>query len=617
MGNKTQIMFLFYLVLPLSVISAAPNSYMSLSVPPESEAAFTDLVSNTKVRFVEVKVNLTGSKSTESETVTQENYTQLDSLDVPKSLKWVRHHNEPLLAFNGFTLSDMTVYSLGTLFRSMARLTVPFNFKEHLTDDEFELDANGDTNKPTSRGFAHAVLVDVAKLKGTVCYPEQDSYRCCKARNAGHTCDLEVDNNHWLTMYLYMSLGWPSLASCILFAFCAKVPDLASGWFHSIQKTQRPEGKRLLEPDNNSPIGLGSIISKHVVPEANDSSPLGKLKRFFLSVLVLPLPVHLLIVVGWVLGELSSFWEGNGLLFCLFYILYYPFALYLSFCTWSSPSANSRNTVVEDQEIQIFGKFCREAYLFLLYNPLTPLRGVKWLCVRLLLGLCALFVCCIYFCILFFNLTAVKQKLVIIISSAIFIFFCVFILQCIILIITFTVLGIVVNLVDFLPYILFAMLAIFYFWDGYNLYTEKFITLKLHLFKLCQKLNQGRVKDSDEDTMNEALVYYDGQHIPGIPEKLFDIACREILPKSEVAYVMIIKLAAKLFFLFVIFLATMAFAQQMEVDSIVQAFMAIITGSLLKVISLFSRKATAKEFEELRLNSRLQDIVKRFAQGEF
>ena len=305
------------------------------------------------------------------------------------------------------------------------------------------------------------------------------------------------------------------------------------------------------------------------------------------------------------------------MLFCLFYILYYPFALYLSFCTWSSPSANSRNTVVEDQEIQIFGKFCREAYLFILYNPLTPLRGVKWLCVRLLLGLCALFVCCIYFCILFFNLTAVKQKLVIIISSAIFIFFCVFILQCIILIITFTVLGIVVNLVDFLPYILFAMLAIFYFWDGYSLYTEKFITLKLHLFKLCQKLNQGRVKDSDEDTMNEALVYYDGQHIPGIPEKLFDIACREILPKSEVAYVMIIKLAAKLFFLFVIFLATMAFAQQMEVDSIVQAFMAIITGSLPKVISLFSRKATAKEFEELRLNSRLQDIVKRFAQGEF
>ena len=213
---------------------------MSLSVPPESEAAFTDLVSNTKVRFVEVKVNLTGSKSTESETVTQENYTQLDSLDVPKSLKWVRHHNEPLLAFNGFTLSDMTVYSLGTLSRSMARLTVPFNFKEHLTDDKFELDANGDTNKPTSRGFAHAVLVDVAKLKGTVCYPEQDSYRCCKARNTGHTCDLEVDNNHWLTMYLYMSLGWPSLASCILFAFCAKVPDLASGWFHSIQKTQRP-----------------------------------------------------------------------------------------------------------------------------------------------------------------------------------------------------------------------------------------------------------------------------------------------------------------------------------------------------------------------------------------
>ena len=305
------------------------------------------------------------------------------------------------------------------------------------------------------------------------------------------------------------------------------------------------------------------------------------------------------------------------MLFCLFYILYYPFALYLSFCTWSSPSANSRNTVVEDQEIQIFGKFCREAYLFVLYNPLTPLRGVKWLCVRLLLGLCALFVCCIYFCILFFNLTAVKQKLVIIISSAIFTFFCVFILQCIILIITFTVLGIVVNLVDFLPYILFAMLAIFYFWDGYNLYTEKFITLKLRLFKLCQKLNQGRVKDSDEDTMNEALVYYDGQHIPGIPEKLFDIACREILPKSEVAYVMIIKLAAKLFFLFVIFLATMAFAQQMEVDSIVQAFMAIITGSLAKVISLFSRKATAKEFEELRLNSRLQDIVKRFAQGEF
>lgn len=176
----------------------------------------------------------------------------------------------------------------------------------------------------------------------------------------------------------------------------------------------------------------------------------------------------------------------------------------------------------------------------------------------------------------------------------------------------FTLLGIISNVIDFLPYITLILLALLYFLSNYRSFTNRYLNLKLQLLDVC--MNQDELKrDEIEHGHIKKTVYFDEQHVPGIPKEVFDLACKEIMPKSRAFCLMLLKQSATLLFMFLIFLCIMAFAQPMGIAPTVQAFVAIVTGSLPKVLSFLSGSKRGRKIEELRLNSGLKDIAKRYA----
>ena len=101
--------------------------------------------------------------------------------------------------------------------------------------------------------------------------------------------------------------------------------------------------------------------------------------------------------------------------------------------------------------------------------------------------------------------------------------------------------------------------------------------------------------------------------MPGIPKDILDLACKEMMTKGRAVCLMLLKQIAILLFMFLIFLCIMAFAQPMGIGPIVQAFVAIVTGSLPKIISFLSGSIKReRRIEELRLNKALQNIVNRY-----
>ena len=249
----------------------------------------------------------------------------------------------------------------------------------------------------TSPWFASKVLLNVAKLKGVVCYPQEDAYRCCEARNGEVICNLEVVNNQWLTMYIYVNLEGLGLFACIVFVFYGLVPTLVF-WFPSTYKT--PQGKRLLSSDNTSPVGLCNSISKLIIPEPNDTTCfryLSKFVRIFILGVILPFPFYLLIIVSECLGEFSLFfWQSSrpAVLCIIFAFLCHSYIFlvqYLSLSTWHSPSGNCvlcelagvepRHTVREEMIThhiplagKIFRKNCYNLYSKTLLSLFCKLR---------------------------------------------------------------------------------------------------------------------------------------------------------------------------------------------------------------------------------------------------
>ena len=639
MDNTTRLAFLFYLVFPLSVVSEVSNSScvnISVSSQKQSEVAFEGLVADTKVRILEVKITLTASKLTEIGPK-DSSIPQLDTSDVPSTLKWAKDSSETLLALTNFKVVDMVVHSLATLSGSMDQLNVPF--ESQVISCSFN--ALNNTNKRPAVRFASAVLRQVSKLKGTVCYPQENTYRCCEERNGEIICDLDGVNNRWLTIFLQLSNQWPGLIACFLFVSYGLVPLLIS-WFPSIHKTE--QGKRLLGPDNNSPVGLCSIISKYIISDVIDNSWKSKLKLILLLVVILPVQsyVQLVIVVSVSLGKFVSFVEGYNLLLevapiflIVIYIIQVNVLIFVGF-DWCSrdcllckiAGVRKRDTILEEithhlvLPFKIPGKIRASLMVKLRqrWNHLGYASTSKRICFMLLLFLISpviVLLALVFFCILVCitcplntvitfgsKIQNLREGIICsfyLISTSIP-FALLFMLNNTLSMLTFTTLGIAANLVDFQHHMLYALLVIFYLLSMYSIYTEKYLILKLHLIEIC--------KSNYNDVIKQ-----DRQLVPKIPEELFDIVCRQVMPKGEGACILLINMAAQLFFLFLFFLALMAFAKQVGADLVVKAFLAVFTGSLPRIVVLFFRKTTQRRSEELRLTDRLEDIVKRYDEG--
>ena len=182
--------------------------------------------------------------------------------------------------------------------------------------------------------------------------------------------------------------------------------------------------------------------------------------------------------------------------------------------------------------------------------------------------------------------------------------------------VAYTFIAILLFLNELLPYVTFSLIALAFLWGFYSSITEKYLSLRVLLFKSCREVDQTL----PQTEQSNQLIYLDANKVPRLPERLFDAACAEILPVKKTILLSILSFSCTIFFFFFIFACILAFGKIKDNESavipLVQSTVTLFIGTLPKLISLFRKPGIASEVESVKVKDCIEYVIMEFRNGE-
>ena len=179
-------------------------------------------------------------------------------------------------------------------------------------------------------------------------------------------------------------------------------------------------------------------------------------------------------------------------------------------------------------------------------------------------------------------------------------------------ILIYTLIGILVFLKDFLPYLTFICISLMYLWECYNSLTLKYTKLQALTFEICTNLYSD--EEANRSQTAGKILFYNSKMEPAIPKDLYDMICREILPKANSICSFILRFTSVFLFFFTTFCCIMAFSTGSSLDTFTPFFQSVLTfmvGVLPKFVIMFTRSNRAQT-ESMKTKMRITKLIKKY-----
>lgn len=148
----------------------------------------------------------------------------------------------------------------------------------------------------------------------------------------------------------------------------------------------------------------------------------------------------------------------------------------------------------------------------------------------------------------------------------------------------FTLMGLVINIDYYIPYIVFVIAVLFYiqnFWSNLN---NKYLKLKVLLFDECIKQHSVLLEEQASQQVQELVIKHSRTELPMIPKYLYDVVCKEITPFKNTFYSSLFNLSMILIFLAFVFASIMAFGKWAKLPSLTEAILTAVLSTLPKLL---------------------------------
>ena len=171
-----------------------------------------------------------------------------------------------------------------------------------------------------------------------------------------------------------------------------------------------------------------------------------------------------------------------------------------------------------------------------------------------------------------------------------------------------------------LPFVACLVLVLYYIWSSYSSFTNKYQELALALFKHVKSYKISRhsqVPGLSPEIIslleNTQTTVGNKGNVIKIPQKLFYMACEELMPLRESVCVLILKVTILVSFVLLVFSSTILL--NVGATPIMRTLMAFLTGFFPKIIAIYLDGGNQKKIKAIIAEEKIPEIVQKFIEG--
>ena len=159
-----------------------------------------------------------------------------------------------------------------------------------------------------------------------------------------------------------------------------------------------------------------------------------------------------------------------------------------------------------------------------------------------------------------------------------------------------------------LPYLACIVLILYYMWSSYDCFTNSYQDFALTLFKHYKK-SQHDMDVSRDQVQQRIAAEYEDDEIK-IPNRLFQMACEELMPIREGFCKMILKITTIAFF--VVLFSSIAMVKSGGATPFMKAVLTFLTGSLPKIAIIYIDGDRQKKIKAMVTDKKIPKIVQEY-----
>ena len=174
----------------------------------------------------------------------------------------------------------------------------------------------------------------------------------------------------------------------------------------------------------------------------------------------------------------------------------------------------------------------------------------------------------------------------------------------------FTLMGLVISIDYYIPYIVFVVSVLFHIRNFWNNLNNEYLELKVLLFDEC-----GKQQVSQQ--VQELVIKHSRTELPMIPKHLYHMICNEMIPFKKTFYSSLLNLSIILLILVIVFASFMAFGKWAKLPSLTKATLtSVFSTSKLLHYKVHAGKSMVKEKKTLYfLEVRVAQFVRKLRDG--
>lgn len=177
----------------------------------------------------------------------------------------------------------------------------------------------------------------------------------------------------------------------------------------------------------------------------------------------------------------------------------------------------------------------------------------------------------------------------------------------------FTLMGLVVGIDYYIPYIVYTVAVFFYIENFWRKLNDKYLKLKVLLFDECVKQHTILLEKQGKAEGQEIVIKHNKTELPMIPKQLYQIVCKEHMPFWKTVSSSLFNLLIIIFFLSFAFASIMAFGKWAKLPSLTEAIVTAFLSTLPKLLRYQGKHAGKSTVKEKKLLYSLEVNVAQFA----
>ena len=185
------------------------------------------------------------------------------------------------------------------------------------------------------------------------------------------------------------------------------------------------------------------------------------------------------------------------------------------------------------------------------------------------------------------------------------------------ILVTFLTAFVLVLSEESLPFVACFGLALYYLLSSYSSFTTKYQDLGLAIFKHYKSYKKARHSEvtdvainTDSPLENTQIAADNKDSELKTPQKLFHMACEQLMPITESFCLLILKVTIIVSFVFLVLLLTILL--NASATPVMRALIAFLTGSFPKIVTIYIGGSRGKEIEAVIAEEKIPEIVQKY-----